>query len=415
MATRTATLKARRSLKQITGSNLACVWDHNQLLVLHTVRTQGPLTRRDLSRSTGLTFQTIENISRRLIDAGILEDVRASTGVNRARQLALRPTGAHAVGVEVTPQACRIVLCDLAGRTVAERRQHIVPSDSILDEIAQMVHDLIDDAEVLITTVIACGFTVGGPLQDVSSGPGSSFDHGAPSRQWMRMELERRLQMPALYSSGVIAAARSVQWVARTPSRDFIYLHLAFEIGCAVVSHGQLCTGARGRGGDIAHTPAVDDGELCDCGRRGCLHTLLTERGLRRAVATALDAAEPPTLEQIAELVPTDQRITAVVERVAGHVVDALLPAVQMLDPETIMIGGSVAEALGAPFCSALHRRIASSHVGASGLTVQEATPRAGGAVRAAHHVLYENFAPAIDHLVLDTVSLSRTAGSMGA
>jgi DNA-binding MarR family transcriptional regulator len=103
MATRTATLKARRSLKQITGSNLACVWDHNQLLVLHTVRTQGPLTRRDLSRSTGLTFQTIENISRRLIDAGILEDVRASTGVNRARQLALRPTGAHAVGVEVTP------------------------------------------------------------------------------------------------------------------------------------------------------------------------------------------------------------------------------------------------------------------------------------------------------------------------
>jgi hypothetical protein len=47
--------------KLTAGSNLARVRDHNQLLVLHTVRTQGPLTRRDLSRSTGLTFQTIEN------------------------------------------------------------------------------------------------------------------------------------------------------------------------------------------------------------------------------------------------------------------------------------------------------------------------------------------------------------------
>ncbi len=34
------------------------------------------------------------------------------------------------------------------------------------------------------------------------------------------------------------------------------------------------------------------DGEPCNCGRRGCLHTLLTERGLRRAIATALDASE---------------------------------------------------------------------------------------------------------------------------
>src|SRR3954468_4031069 len=66
---------AQIASKQVTGSNLACVRDHNQLLVLHTIRTQGPLTRRDLSRSTRLTFQTIENISRRLVDAGILQNV----------------------------------------------------------------------------------------------------------------------------------------------------------------------------------------------------------------------------------------------------------------------------------------------------------------------------------------------------
>jgi hypothetical protein len=52
-------------------------------------------------------------------------------------------------------------------------------------------------------------------------------------------------------------------------------VHLASEIGCAVISDGQLCAGAKGRGGDIAHTPAVIDGEPCECGRRACLDTVL--------------------------------------------------------------------------------------------------------------------------------------------
>ena len=426
MATSAATAKARRSPTgwtralavaapgtrhlaqitpgQVTGSNLACVRDHNQLLVLHMIRTRGPLTRREVARSTGLTFQTIENISRRLIEVGILEDVPPRTGTNRARQLTLRPAGAHAVGIEVTPNGCRVTLCDLAGRTVAERHRPAWRPDSIVDELTLTVQDLIDDAEVLITSVVAVGLTVRGLLPEVVSGDSCLSDHPGLSREWMH-ELEGRLQMPVLFTSGVIAAARAEQWATRIPSRDFIYLHLASEIRCAVVSHGQLCTGARGRGGAIAHTPALDTGELCECGRQGCLHTLLTEHGLRRAIAEALDASEPPTLKQIARLASSDRRVAAVLEIVAGHVADALLPAVQLLDPEIIFIGGPVAEALGVPFRDALERQVADARVGAPGPAVQCAQPGGGGAASAAQYVLHETFTPAIDHLVLDIVA----------
>src|SRR6187455_1183355 len=85
---------------QVTGSNLVCVRDHNQLLVLHAIRTRGASTRRELSTLTGLTFQTIENISRRLIDGGILEDLPPPALTGRGRQLVLRPAGAYAIGIE---------------------------------------------------------------------------------------------------------------------------------------------------------------------------------------------------------------------------------------------------------------------------------------------------------------------------
>src|SRR6478735_7510277 len=148
---------------KVTGSNLVCVRDHNQLLVLHAIRTRGASTRRELSTLTGLTLQTIENISRRLIDGGILEDVPpAMTG--RGRQLVLRPAGAYAVGIEASPEGCRLALSDLGGRTLAEQRLSLCApgDDSSVDELALMVQDLIDDAEVPITTVVAVGLTATG-------------------------------------------------------------------------------------------------------------------------------------------------------------------------------------------------------------------------------------------------------------
>lgn len=332
--------------EQVTGSNLVCVRDHNQLLVLHAIRTRGASTRRDLSRLTGLTFQTIENISRRLIDAGILEDVPPPAVGTRARHLVLRPAGAHAIGVVVAPEGCRVAVCDLGGRTLAERPlpPAAAGADSLLDELALTVQDLIDDAEVPVPAVLAVGLTVSGAARD---------------RESLRDGLEQRLHMPVLCATAVIAAARGEQWSGRISSRDFIYVHLASEIGCAVFSRGQLCTGARGRGGDIAHTPAMIDGELCECGRRGCLRTVLTEQALRRAAAAALGLTEPPTLEDISRRADADADAAAVIDGVATHLADTLLPAVQLLDPEIVMIGGPVADALGGAFCRVLERRVA--------------------------------------------------------
>jgi predicted NBD/HSP70 family sugar kinase len=389
---------------RVTGSNLVCVRDHNQLLVLHTIRTRGPSTRRDLSRLTGLTFQTIENISRRLIEAEILESVPTSTSTSRARQLALRPAGANAVGIEVTPEACRVALCDLSdGTLVAEQRLSTRAANSAadLDELVLGVQDLIDESETPITAVAAVGLTVDDSLPTAADGHGPSADSALPWHEWVRDGLERRLRMPVLCTSGVVAAAREEQWSGRISCTDFIYVHLAAEIRCAIITHGQLCTGARGRGGDIAHTPAVMGGESCTCGRRGCLHTVLAEQGLRRVFATALAFAEPPTLEEIARLAASDDEAAVAFEAVATYLADALLPAVRLLDPEIVVIGGRSADALGETFRSVLERCVTDRSGGGPGPAVQRARDGAGGAASAARAVLYELFTPGMDHLVL--------------
>jgi predicted NBD/HSP70 family sugar kinase len=148
----------------------------------------------------------------------------------------------------------------------------------------------------------------------------------------------------------------------------------------------------------------VTNGEPCECGRRGCLQTVLAEQALRRAIATALSVAEPPTLDDIARRAASDADAAEVIERVASHLADTLLPAVQLLDPEIVIIGGPVADALGGAFCSVLERRVADPSGGEPGPAIQCALRGAGGAASAARGVLYEMLTPAMDHLILDVL-----------
>lgn len=405
-----AVRQAHGAADPVAGSNMVCVRDHNQLLVLHMVRTRGASTRRDLSRLTGLTFQTIENIARRLIEAGMLEDLTPATVHDRARRLALRPAGAHAVGIELAPDGFRIVACDLAGGAVAEQRRFADSArhGDMSDELASAMHNVIDEAEVPLDTVVAIGLTVSGSLLEAP-------DDAARSREIVRDGLQRRFRLPVVASSSVVAAARGEQWRGRASARELVYVHLAGEIGCAVISRGQLLVGARGRGGEITHTPTSSVGGICSCGRRGCLGTFLSEQGLRRVIAAAVGAAEPPTLEEIARTAASSRAVADALDCLATHLADAVLPAVQLLDPEILMIGGPVADALGAVFCGVLERRVAAAFGQRPVPIVECASPGTGGATSAARDALHVTLTPAISHLILDTVAVSGGRGRMSS
>jgi predicted NBD/HSP70 family sugar kinase len=126
----------------------------------------------------------------------------------------------------------------------------------------------------------------------------------------------------------------------------------------------------------------------------------------------ALGTAALPTLEEIARLAATDSLVRASVERAATHLADALLPAVQLLDPEIVMIGGPTADALDATFRRVVERHVVSNdmsssgNLGPAGPAIELARPGAGGASDAARRLLHETFTPAIDHLVLEAVAV---------
>ena len=64
---------------------------------------------------------------------------------------------------------------------------------------------------------------------------------------------------------------------------DLLVVFAGSGVGGALVLGGKLRAGAHGAAGEIGHVVVVDGGELCPCGRRGCMEAYAGRVALERA------------------------------------------------------------------------------------------------------------------------------------
>ncbi len=64
---------------------------------------------------------------------------------------------------------------------------------------------------------------------------------------------------------------------------DVVYLKVASGVGAGIVLGGRLHRGASGIAGEIGHVQVGEDGQVCRCGNRGCLETMVSAAAPARA------------------------------------------------------------------------------------------------------------------------------------
>jgi predicted NBD/HSP70 family sugar kinase len=141
-------------------------------------------------------------------------------------------------------------------------------------------------------------------------------------------------------------------------SRHLVYVKLAGSIGCGIVIDGIPYGGFSGTAGELAHLIVDEDGALCFCGSRGCLHTVIGGHAVlsgllsdhaRLVRMTERDREErkgsPLTLDERLQVVidcamEGDRACQRVLRDVAEHLGLALVNVCNLVNPETIVIGG---------------------------------------------------------------------------
>jgi len=134
-------------------------------------------------------------------------------------------------------------------------------------------------------------------------------------------------------------------------------------IGCGVIVDGRLLRGAHGGAGELGHLP-LDGRFPCRCGVPGCVEPECSGGGLvARAAETGL--VVPDAAAVFVAAAAGDRRASRLIERMTDRLGALIAAAVNLLDPEVVVIGGGVSnagEALLAPLRAAVTGYALESH-----------------------------------------------------
>lgn len=355
------------------GTNLLRVGDFNEIVILDAIRrAEHLLSRVELAAATGLSGQTISNITRRLLEAGLIREAGrrpADGGLGKPRTLlALEPTGQYAVGVHLDPAVVTVVLLDLTGQVVARHRSEPAGAADparLIDGIALAIDDLIQSAGVDADRVVGVGIAAPGPI-DVRRGvvvdpPNLTGWHNVP----LRDELAARTGLPVLLDKDVTAAASAEKWAGGPQGEgSFVFFYLGTGVGAGLVIGDEVVRGSSSNAGEIGHVIVDPDGPLCPCGRRGCVGEssqprYLVQQGIDAGILAAgidlddrheVDAAfarlcSLPEASELLALLAT--RIAKVVEDIAN-----------LLDLDRVVFGGPHWERLAPSFGPVLRKEL---------------------------------------------------------
>ncbi len=124
--------------------------------------------------------------------------------------------------------------------------------------------------------------------------------------------------------------------------KDFLFVNISNGVGGAVVTDGRLVRGHLGMAGEYGHCCVVENGRECKCGLRGCLEMYAAGPGMtRNHIELGGEALEARDVAQLAR--QGDGRALRVFEMEGRYLGQGIAPAVNLLNPECVVLGGGVA------------------------------------------------------------------------
>lgn len=126
---------------------------------------------------------------------------------------------------------------------------------------------------------------------------------------------------------------------------NFLTITVGRGIGLGIVMDGQLYHGAHGGAGEFGHTVIDPDGPLCDCGKYGCLETIVSDPGLVRLAAEAFSKRDIPVeISSVDELVALardgEAEAIQIFSRAADTLAQGIANLINVLNPQLIIISG---------------------------------------------------------------------------
>ncbi|MGH9061436.1 MAG: ROK family transcriptional regulator, partial [Acidimicrobiales bacterium] len=223
---------------------------HNRSLLLSKLYFDGPLSRHELSRLTGLSAATVSNVTaelgeeRLITEAGLVE----SDGGRPRVLLRVDPAYGHVAGVDIGETGVRVELFDLAMRRLALVEHELSPArtepGTVVAAVVSGLREVIATAEVDESAVLGVGVGVPGTVEQ-----GERVLVHAPTIGWDAVALGEELRaagigLPVFIDNGAKTQGQAEMWFgAGRGARHVAVVLLGTGVGAAIFADGAMYRG----------------------------------------------------------------------------------------------------------------------------------------------------------------------------
>ncbi|SFO48032.1 ROK family transcriptional regulator [Actinomadura madurae] len=324
----------------------------NRSVLLRRLYFDGPLSRQDLARETGLSPASVSNVVSELIEAGLVVEA-GSVESDGGRPRVLLKTAAgygHLVGVDVGETRVMVELFDLELTQLAKADLPLGDGGhderAVVRQILDGLPAVIEGASVDPASIIGVGVGVPGVIEH---GPEAVVHcqtigwDGVPLERMLRDGMGGRRPAPPLFvDNGATSLGQAEMWFgAGRGHRNAVVALIGSGVGAAVMIDGSPYRGAAGSAGEWGHTTSRVGGAPCRCGSRGCLESYVGATALLERYRAAGGPAGTDEEAALAGLLadPSDTA-AALRDDIAEHLGAGIADLVNLFSPEKIIIGG---------------------------------------------------------------------------
>ena len=271
----------------------------------------------------------------------------------------------YVVGVDMGGTKILAAVINAEGEIVQQTKRATKPKkgpEEVIERITRCIREAIASAELNPSQIRAIGIGSPGPLD-----PETGVIIFAPNLGWsnvpLKAKLEANLSIPTFVDNDVnVGTLGEYAFGAGQGVKNLVGIFVGTGIGGGIILDGKLFHGVNKTAGEVGHMIVEAKGPRCGCGNFGCLEAVASRtaitRDLQKAILkkgkksklTELNGGNLDLIRSkaIARAVKQGDKPTIkVVQRAAKYLGISVASIVHFLNPEMVVLGGGVVEAMG--------------------------------------------------------------------
>ncbi|WP_371796833.1 ROK family protein [Streptomyces sp. NBC_01718] len=305
----------------------------NSAAVLRVLRHGEAATLTELAQHVQVSRPTVETIMEELLAQGWAEEFGWERGQRGrpAKRYRFRASAGRVLGLSMGAYRLQAIGADLSGQITQSRKAAVFPDMDASERLDAITRFVAECTEELGQQPMAVGVGTTGVVDGTGRVVKSSVLSGWTGLE-LQAELSSRISTPVVVENDVRLAVLAEQWRGAAVKRmDVLYLFAGNRMSLGLLIGGKPYRGAHSASGEIAEQAT----------------TLWQVFGSVMEFAMSVEPGELRSPAQAAEFAfdratAGDQRAASAVEALAVGLAEGLLTVVGPLDPEMVIIGGSL-------------------------------------------------------------------------